>query len=1030
MADDGASGASGSTAGDSESTAIEINIKTLESQVHKLRVQKSETVLNLKEKIVDVAGIPVDQQRLIFRGRVLKDDHLLSEYHLEDGYTLHLVARRAAEGQPSSGTSEENTQANVNAVENGAMLGDYMSRTVRDILGSLGLGMPGGVANATFSVPLNTAPNGATTNGRTQPGNPPPPGFSILNHQIHVSQLQPGGAIPRNMVIPDSMTTLLEYMNRMDQVLQNNGVPSVDSNANAQQPPRSDDAYLNQRFPSPEVLVSVVERAQQVLGGSASSALSHLAERIQRDAATADTSTRSQIQNESAQLGVAMQHLGAMLLELGRTMMMLRMGASPANAFVNAGSAVYINPTGPNPIMVQPSYQSAPHFGVSSIPVLSGVSGPFSIVDPSRTSGGASATSAPSVGSTTASATTTGGDRQNVERTQGGNTPANSTHGLPPRTTVAAIPGILARSSGPSNVLGVILPVQRRGQVAAPNQSTVSQGSQNAVGNGSQPNSTYVVPQAAPVGAANIASIVAQITAEVANALAANPPGMVSSSTVPQGSQNAVGNGSQPNSTYVVPQAASGGAINISSIVAQISAQVANALAANPPGMVSSSVPNTAAQGPHPTANNGAGAVSSATSGNTQLQNELPVSPHGQTLPTVQSHVTGTGTLYSNTSDTNLTPQDSSTVNASRVDTSQQHSQMENTDVGNIATHSRELPAASLAGQLTDTCTGDVPLSMSAESSESKNKLSDGGTGESTKPSGSGRSGPLGLGGGLQPKRRTRVAKPSETSGDSGEALDNSSVARSQEAVLMGQQALRALVSRSTNASNGSVSNPHPASLMPQAAAAGQPPRRPGGDAQVDIGSMLSSVLNSPVFGNLMSNVAAQTGLESPADVRNIMEDLTQNPAVMDTLSSMVQSVDGPRRGQGGFDLSRMMQQMMPVVNQVLGGVAARPSGTETGDSRLQPRQNDREVSDAVDARSSQIDLHEACERIRQCDPPEDILGAVLETAAQAYGEDESIQFMLEDLANDPELADDYLKLLLEQVGERVESESETKQQS
>ncbi|KAK1613686.1 hypothetical protein QYE76_019203 [Lolium multiflorum] len=123
-------------------------------------------------------------------------------------------------------------------------------------------------------------------------------------------------------------------------------------------------------------------------GSVANATFSHLAQRIQRDAATADASIRSQIQNESAQLGVAMQHLGAMLLELGRTMMMLRMGASSANAFVNAGSAVYINPTGPNPIMVQPSYQSAPHFGVSSIPVLSGVSGPFSIVDPSRTSGG------------------------------------------------------------------------------------------------------------------------------------------------------------------------------------------------------------------------------------------------------------------------------------------------------------------------------------------------------------------------------------------------------------------------------------------------------------------------------------------------------------------------------------------------------------------------------------------------------------------------------------------------------------------
>ncbi|CAM0948176.1 unnamed protein product [Alopecurus aequalis] len=949
MADDGASGASGSTASDPQSTSIEINIKTLESQVHKLRADKNETVLDLKEKIVDVAGVPVDQQRLIFRGRVLKDDHLLSEYHLEDGYTLHLVARRTAEGQQPSGTPEENTNANVNVAENGR-LGDYMSRTVQDILGTLGLGMPGGVANATFSVPLNTEPNGATTNGRTQPGNPPPPGFSMLNHQIHVSQLQPGGAIPRNMVIPDSMMTILDYINRMDQVLQNNGVPSADSNA--QQPPRSDDANLNQRFPSPEVLVSVLERAQQVLGGSASSALSHLAERIQRDAATTDTSIRSQIQSESAHLGVAMQHLGAMFLELGRTMMMLRMGASPANAYVNAGSAVYINPTGPNPIMVQPSYQSAPHFGVSSIPVLSGISGSFGIVDPSRTSGGASATSSPSAGSTTASTTTADGERQNAARTQGGNPPANSTHGLLPRTAVAAIPGLLARSSGPNNVLGVILPVQMRGQVAAPNQSTVS-----------------------------------------------------------QGSQNAVGNGSQPNSTYVGPQASSGAAANISSIVAQITAQVANALAANPQGMVSSSVPNTAVQAPHPTTNTGAGTVSSATSGNTQLQSEILGSHHGQTLPGVQSHASGAGTLHSRTSDPSLTPQDSSTVNDSSV------------DVDNVGT--RELPAASLAGQLTDTCTGDVLLSMSAEDSESKNKPSDGVTGESTKPSASGRSGPLGLGGGLQPKRRSRVAKPSETSGDSGEAPDTSSVARSQEAVLMGQQALQALVAKGTNASSSGMTNSRPASSTPQAAA-GLPPRRPGGEGQVDIGSMLSSVLNSPVFGNLMSNVAAQTGLESPGDVRNIMEDLTQNPAVMDTLSSMVQGVDGPRRGQGGgFDLSRMMQQMMPVVNQVLGGVAARPGGTESGDSRLQPRQNDREVSGAVDGRSSQIDLHEACERIEQCDAPEDIFGAVLETAAQAYGGDESIQFMLEEIAGDPDLAEDYLKLLLEQVGERVESESE-----
>ncbi|KAB8105498.1 hypothetical protein EE612_039393 [Oryza sativa] len=126
MSEDASVGASSSTvkAGDDPEATIEINIKTLDSQVHKLRVKKNVPVLVLKEKIVEATGVPVDQQRLIFRGRVLKDDHLLSEYHLEDGYTLHLVARRAAaEVQHSSGTSDENTHANVNVAGNG-LLGD------------------------------------------------------------------------------------------------------------------------------------------------------------------------------------------------------------------------------------------------------------------------------------------------------------------------------------------------------------------------------------------------------------------------------------------------------------------------------------------------------------------------------------------------------------------------------------------------------------------------------------------------------------------------------------------------------------------------------------------------------------------------------------------------------------------------------------------------------------------------------------------------------------------------------------------
>jgi len=35
-----------------------------------------------KEKIANEIGVPVSQQRLIFRGKVLKDEHVLSEYRI------------------------------------------------------------------------------------------------------------------------------------------------------------------------------------------------------------------------------------------------------------------------------------------------------------------------------------------------------------------------------------------------------------------------------------------------------------------------------------------------------------------------------------------------------------------------------------------------------------------------------------------------------------------------------------------------------------------------------------------------------------------------------------------------------------------------------------------------------------------------------------------------------------------------------------------------------------------------------------
>ncbi|XP_062195177.1 uncharacterized protein LOC133898477 isoform X2 [Phragmites australis] len=845
--------------------------------------------------------------------------------------------------------------------------------------------MSGGVTNTAFSVPLATAPEGANNvPGGTQPLNPAQPGFSVLNHQIHVTQLQPAGAIPRNMFIPDSLTTLSEYMERMDQVLQNNGTPpSRDSEG--QQRPVAGDANLNPRFPSPEVLAQVIERAQQLLGGSAAPALSHVVQRIRSNGGTGDSSIRREIQNESVQLGIAMQHLGAMLFELGRTMMMLRTGPSPSEAFVNAGPAVYINSTGPNPIMVQPSFQNTPPFGVSNIPVLGRVSGAFGIVNPSRSSGfgdpfrninvptsGSSAASGSSAGmATTSIGMVVNRDRQDAVRTQGGNPSGNSaaTHGLPTRTVVAAIP---AQSSveAPNHVLSVFLPVQVRGQVAVPNQSTSSQGSQTSEGNGSQQNSTSAVPQASVGGVAGIPSIVAQVTAHVANALAANAP-----------------------------------------------------------GQVSSSAQNTADQGSHPTTDSRAGELSSSTSTTTQLHNEPSGSNHGQTSLNVQSHASEPGTCGSN-----LTSQGSNTVYVPSVNIIQQHPQTEDTHGDNVRLSCEELATANLSGDPTAICAPDIPLGVSAESSALKNESSDGVGSQSLKSSASGRSEPLGLGGGLIPKhfqRRSRTAKPPGSTTDPGR--DSSSASQNQDSVMLAQQFLQGFASQNTNASRGNTTDSAPPSSTPQPT--GVPPRRQGGEGQPDVSSMISGMLNNPVFGNLLSNVATQAG-GSRADLRSVMEGL-QSPAIVDTISNIMQNVDeqdlgsmfGSGRGQSGMDLSRMLQQMMPVVSQVLGGAGARPVGANSGESRSPPWRNDSVEGNDLDV-SSQIDLQQARQRIEHHESPENIFSAVLETAAQAYGEDDSIQGMLEELVSDPELTNDYLKLLVQQVRQRIQSESQSRSQS
>jgi ubiquilin len=92
----------------SEFTVI---IKMTGDAKHPLTVTPSTTVLQLKEKIASELDVSVDRQRLIFSGKVLKNDDTLETYKIKEGHSIHLVkgAAKAAASNGANGVADANT---------------------------------------------------------------------------------------------------------------------------------------------------------------------------------------------------------------------------------------------------------------------------------------------------------------------------------------------------------------------------------------------------------------------------------------------------------------------------------------------------------------------------------------------------------------------------------------------------------------------------------------------------------------------------------------------------------------------------------------------------------------------------------------------------------------------------------------------------------------------------------------------------------------------------------------------------------
>ena len=81
-----------------EDSTIEIKVKVMEGADLMVNSRLSDSVEELKRKIQAMSAIPIEHQRLIFRGRVLENNKTLRECDLENEDTIFLVKQTVLDG--------------------------------------------------------------------------------------------------------------------------------------------------------------------------------------------------------------------------------------------------------------------------------------------------------------------------------------------------------------------------------------------------------------------------------------------------------------------------------------------------------------------------------------------------------------------------------------------------------------------------------------------------------------------------------------------------------------------------------------------------------------------------------------------------------------------------------------------------------------------------------------------------------------------------------------------------------------------
>lgn len=101
---------------------IELFVKGSNELKISVEIDTDNSVLQLKQKIEEKlkdtdTSAPAETQRLIYAGKVLKDEDLLSTYKLESKHTIHLIRGKNSQGNSAQATSTQGPAVNTASSE-------------------------------------------------------------------------------------------------------------------------------------------------------------------------------------------------------------------------------------------------------------------------------------------------------------------------------------------------------------------------------------------------------------------------------------------------------------------------------------------------------------------------------------------------------------------------------------------------------------------------------------------------------------------------------------------------------------------------------------------------------------------------------------------------------------------------------------------------------------------------------------------------------------------------------------------------